>query len=483
MGRLSGLSATLFACVTACGDDGVHHLPDGPAAIDGSVDAPVVPPADTTVTTLALCCDVAQGTPIAAVPVFVVKPDGTLGTGGMTGADGKLTLHGVVPGSAITAVYPETINHDTYLSSMLAVKPGDNLTFGDGYYTISAGGTAGAMTVSVAPLVDAAHYYIETACGGTTYDVPVPAVPVTANIDISVPQYDYCQTATTPLSVIATDTNGTVIDSAYFPTAAFTNGAVVTVSTWTANTANNFTTSISGLIPEVTNTYLGAYAVSPTGQQGAAGYQPIISGAASRTVTVPTTLPRTYGYAQLDRNNLGHQFAYKAGAGTATTIALTEPTLPWLDATNSSPDYNVLLNPVIGKASWLQTDGSYDAAVLHVQWNRTDVSSTTHTYHWTLIVPPGQTELDFGHVPTELASYVPTSTDQLQQHGVRLIDLSSAANYDALRQLPEWQMVDPDLAVTRGDQPAADYSGGEGACCGGPVLKRGKPAKHATLHR
>ena len=447
--RLSGVSATLFACVTACGSDPVHHLPDGPMPIDGVPGTDATVAGDVTVTTLARCCTVTPGTAVAAVPVVLVQPGATVATTGMTGTDGKLTLHNVLPGAAITVVYPEDAGLNTYLATTLGVKPGDHLTYGDSYYAAPTTGTAGTMTVNLPTLANATSYSVNTPCGGASATAPTTSFVIT--------QYTYCQTATGEISAIAYDSTGAIIGSADLPAATFANDAIVDVPAWTTNTAKNVTTSISGLAADV-SVQLASFAVTDpiNPQYGSSTYPTAVAGAASFTTTLPGAFARTYGYAELYRPNLDHQFSLKAGTPTATSFALTPPVLPWLDSSH------LTLNQTIGKASWLQTDGTYDAAVVRIGWYHLDVAQAAHYFYWNVIVPPGLTELDFHTGAAALSGYVPTSTDSITQQTVKLIDLSTAASYDELRGVPEWQCVHPDGAVEAGEVPAADYSGGEG---------------------
>jgi hypothetical protein len=471
MRRFAGISASLFACVAGCGDDGKHHqAADGPLAIDartidGAVDGAVDanPAGDVTVSTRARCCTVAPGTPVAAVSIVVVQPDGTLGVGGVTNASGTLTLHGVLPGASITAIYPPDVNQDIAIATTIGVKPGDHLTYGDGYYTIPTTGTAGTMTVNVPVLAAATSYGVYTPCGYFSNAAGTWSTTVT--------QSATCQVPTGAMAAVAYDGTGAIIASAYLPAANFANDAVVDLPAWTTNTAGNVTTSVSGLLADVNSVQLASYAVLDVNiQLGQSTYPTLAGGAASYAVTLPSALPRTYGYGEFYRPSLDHQFSLKAAAVGGTTVTLTPPTVPWLTS-------GVLtFDAALGTASWQQTAGTYDAAVLRIGWSRPDMATppVTHFYNWNVIVPPGVTSFDFGHVPAALAGYVPIATDAVASTNVKLIDLSTTTGYDALRQIPEWQCVHPDGAVEAGDVPAADYSGGEGYA-GGIATRHAPP--------
>lgn len=77
MRRFASIASGLFACVTACGDDGVHHLPDAPVVDDAGIDAP--PSGTVTITANVRCCDVPPGTAESGVRVIVTGPDNAVG--------------------------------------------------------------------------------------------------------------------------------------------------------------------------------------------------------------------------------------------------------------------------------------------------------------------------------------------------------------------------------------------------------------------
>ena len=113
------------------------------------------------------------------------------------------------------------------------------------------------------------------------------------------------------------------------------------------------------------------------------------------------------------------------------------------------------------RAVWFETAGDYDAAVLYLDWYRSDGKSS-HYFDWTIIIPPKVGELRFPSPPPELEAFLPTAMDQVDSE-LTLVDLSSATSYDATRALPMWRITDPQSAVSYGDEPSAGIAtDGEG---------------------
>jgi hypothetical protein len=447
----------VLVCVgvwAACGDNNTRHIDDA-RAVDAPADGTIGPQSgDITVTTLVRCCTVAAGTPQMGVMVVAVQPDGTVADHGLTDAQGTLVLHGVDAGAVVTVVYPEDAAFNTHVASMFAVTPGDSLTFGDAHFLGNTGGSDGIVTANVPAFAGAVSYYAYSPCAGGTASAPDTAIPIS--------QLAACQTPTAPIVAVAYDDSFDLLASSYVAAADGTPGAIDDMGAWTANAQQNVTASITGLPPETVFVALEGEAVYPSHLFGASVGAPISAGTASAQMTLPITAPRTFGHARIERTGeFGDHHAYVAGAGTATMLPLTPPALPWVGG--------LVVNGTIGKAVWLQTAGSYDAAVLAIAWSHIDASETVHLYDWNVILPPGITALDFGAPPAELAPYMPGSADSTFAQ-LQLVDLASAADYDALRGVLDWQIEHPEDAVLQGDQASASNAQSF-ASPGGPALR------------
>jgi hypothetical protein len=441
MRRFASIASGLFACVTGCGDDGVHHLADAPPPDDTGIDAPASGTAN--ITTNVRCCTVVAGTPQAGVRIVVVRRDHSVGAMAMTDAQGKASV-AVQTGDSVTAIYPEDADDSTDLTTILGVKPGDNLTFGEANYVVGAAGTTGQINLSWPPVANAYYHYIYTPCGYYY----AGGSDVSTTIDV----YPYCQTPTAPIVFVAYNSNGAIIASSYLPAAPFTPGTLPPI-TWTALAAPNYALSVSGLDAAVDRVYFRASGAYPGQLEVTTGEtSDITAGGATSNLTVPASAARTYGSMELERNGTnGRQRYFQA---QATAVAFTSP-MPWLNGAAYSPGD--------GQAVWLQTAGTYDAATIRFDWYRDD-SKQSHYFNWNLIIPPGTTALDLGKPPVELAPYLPTSTDNVDAELV-LIDLASAASYDDLRSVPESTVMDPEGAIRSGTITGvgmSGYDGGEG---------------------
>ncbi len=442
MRRFASIASGLFACVTGCGDDGVHHLPDAPAADDAGIDAPVA--GTVNITTNVRCCDLAPGTAQAGVRVIVTGRNNAVGATAMTDAQGKASV-AVHAGDSVTAVYPEDVpNLRTRLTTIAGVKPGDNLTFGDAYWVPPATGVDGQLNVSWPAVTGANYYEVYTPCGSYF----AGSATTTATIPLSA----YCQTATAPIVFVAHDNNGLIVATSYLPAAPFTPGTLPAI-TWTPVTPS-YAVSVSGLDAAINQVYLSSGVTFPSQITIANGdYPTITAGAGTLSFAIPAGAQRAYGSMDLRRNGTrGRQTYMKAGAASA---AFAAPTMPWLTGLAASPG-DV-------QAVWLQTAGTYDAATLRFNWSHS-VAVETHYFDWNVILPPGVTSLNIGTPPAELAPYLPATTDDLGSDLV-LVDLASATGYDALRALPEGRIMNPEAAVRAGDETAASVSsfdGGEG---------------------
>lgn len=403
------------------------------------------------VTTMVRCCDVAANTPQAGVLVVAVNADGMLAGTATTDAQGQATLT-IAEGAYVTAIYPEDVNNENYIVTYAGVKPNDNLTFGDGYYTPNQtiNGTAGNLTLNWSAVTGATQYQVYHPC--ESYGRYVGSV-----LTYQVPLYTYCQTATAPIAVLALDANYNPVASRYLPAANYAPAGTIDIAAndWVMQAIDNLTTSISGLPAAVYEADFDVMARYDGFSYNESDYMTPKSGSASATFTTPSTALSATVQARLYRNNYARQEHYKGGA---SPVVFAPPTLPWISG--------VIFDLEALQAIWLQTAGTYDASYLDLDWRRTEPKGPDHYYYWRVILPPGVTTFSVGTPPTELAPYVPTATDESLDAELTLVDLSSAASYDAARALPEWRLAQPDQAVMAGEEPSAGitryFDGGEG---------------------
>jgi hypothetical protein len=444
MSRFTAVASSLFAVAAGCGDDG-HFIPpdagdDAPPMVDAR------PSGAVTVTTMVRCCTVTPGTPQAGVTVAVAQPDGTLGETGVTDAAGQVSFANVQLGASITAIYPEDAYGTTDISTIAGVKPGDTLTFGENYYQpdIADAAPTGSVTFNYPH----SYYY---------YQVYGPCSVVGSHsASASLSRRPGCDPATAAITLQAYDNNMNKVATAYLPAADFSGETPVTVESWSPD-RTDFEVSMTGMTPPMS---VGFEVVAPYPNARLYNYADVgepTNGTASTMLTAPTTAPAIKTFAYVERGRLeGDQRVYVSGTSPVTFAA---PTLPWLSA--------AIVNVKTGKAGWYQTEGTADGAVFHLEWNRwDDAAETSHYYRWNLVLPPGVTELELESPVPALAAVLPEIVDDVYAPEVRLIDLSSTADYDAFRQLPEWRMTDVPSSILAGHEAMASESisadGGEG---------------------
>ncbi len=378
-----------------------------------------------------------EGTPQAFVRVLVVQPDGTPGDEALTDEQGNATVHGVLPGAAISAAYPER-NFSTHVTSILGVAPGDHLAFGDNYDPVPDPQEAGSMAVTVPPFPGATVYESDACSRSNGW--PHPGT-------LSVLLSTGCVDATGPILVMARDPDGGVLASGYFSSALLVPNTTLQLPAWTPNAS--VTTSISGLSSEIVTLQLDNFAVyDPAMWFGFSSAWSRDQSTAMMIDSLPATARRIVGKAQLGRDDdLGAHDTFRAVPGTATELMLAAPALPWVS--------RIATDLATGRVTWVQTAGSYDAAVATLSWSHLETTGIEHDHTWTVIAPPAMTSLDFAPA---LAVTVPMVGDHLSGALVELVDIPTVPSYDALRGLPEWQIVNPGGAVFVGDLAGADVA-------------------------
>ena len=430
---LAPASLVAALCLLGCGDDA--------ASADGSM-GPVS--GDVSVTTYVRQGAFAPGTPVGAVTIDVVQADGTGAQTALTDPDGHVTLHHVRPDAIVSATYPPAQQALT-VTSFTGVQPGDQLTFGDGYFKSDTSSDF-VITVGLADFPGAQGYEADTSCG-TNFGVFVPEVTVPLG---------GCWTRSGPLVLLVFGTSG-LAGSRFLPSIPYVSGTIVDPGPWVANGRGNFAMSITGLDHMVP---IGLDATASYGDQLQLLSFPDSSTAATASITMPVTAPRIVGHARLDRttdsgsfpdSRFGFADVYRSISGTATSLELSAPTVPFVGGG--------VYNPTLQRAAWLQGDGGYDGATLTLDWTLTNSAPNFSNVHWLVVVPPGQTDLDLAMHPPGLAHYLPTAMDTPSVM-VRLIDYDDVSGYDAFRALPEWQLA-PDRGMDNLAVEYGDRSGGQ----------------------
>ena len=436
--RCTALASCVFTAA-ACGK--VNTFTDAGTADASQIDALAEVDArnegTVTVTTHPRCCTGSDTDLVPDIPVFVVQPDGTLGDSGVTDQNGEIVLENVQQGAAVTAVYDVGGTQTDYrITTVVGVKPGDSLVFGD-RFDAQPSGTQTTWTVQWTP---ANAYPISNAyygpCGGTinyTFGTPFSSS--------TFPQWDSCQTTTADLIYV-------VGNYYYDPTgykllrgAAFADNQTTNFGA-TDSVPGTFSFDFTGLPPGITemninvHSYLGDVALPDVGV-----YQQVTSDSVSGTTKV-IPIDGVMAQARFYRGgNLGTHTWFDRGPADLSAFSGSPPDIPWISGTYVSGATHT--------AGWMQVGTNpYDAAVARFHWER-DLPALVEggeggdiEFDWTVLLPPGVNAYAWDDVPTELEPWVPGDFDDVRTF-VQLYDVESIDGYDAVRALPESTFANP----------------------------------------
>jgi hypothetical protein len=444
----------LFTVLSACGDDGgARKLADAPPAPDDA--QPDAPPAATTVNITAYARyfeQLAAMTPREGARVFALDPANNVVATAMTGPDGRTSVE-LPNGGSVTIAYPDTADGPQYyrswVTTYVGVKPGDNLIVGDSFSeNLTAGASVGTETVQWPALANATSYRLYVPCDRYGYFTP-PTVMTTIDL--------YANCATTGPLVLVGYQAGNVIGSIYKASASHAADATHDLAEqgWTTQAdAPNFISVLTGLPADADVRWLGAYGnYGPWSTDQVTTDIPVDNGMASAMSSVSNTAPRKTAVARVART-AGNGRQFFATTGTSP-VSIAAGSLPMFD---EFPAVDIKAR----KVTWPMPVGTYDHTILQFQWSYL-VGDDTHRLTWNVILPPGVTELDAATVPAALQQFVPPATE-FNLVNVRVVDLASAASYDAARSLPEWQLSYPIESVHTGAHAGAAYAdGGEGS--------------------
>lgn len=447
--------------LTACGDDGVHHLADAPPQQrDASVDAPPVPEP----VTLAL---VSAGAPVAGATVWFQADDATeiaTTTTDASGVASALMPHGGYVTTVDPFPLPADVIADGYhrVNTFTGVKPGDHLVLTDpNPVTAPAPPT---FTITLPVDATAAYYDIYTDCGANVnsiYDPPVTAKRAPAAAAVAGPSATfslYGCTATTATFVVVTEDASTFAASHFFvaPNVAIDQPTVdLTASTYAPVDAATFhLKNLPDLFggANVDVDYLGTAGLFATSWSDTRGYGTATGGAAD--VTLPV-LPAATGLrverAELASNFGLHQLvrwgaAADADGGSTWDLA----GLPLVDFST-----NPTFDPATNMATWTAgtTGATPDAYYARFRVDRyvQDGSGnvTTNAYwDWSIVGPYTGAAIAPPALTGAAADYNVTSTDSVFVNDIVLgklpggydlvrahaFDLLGAGNFAALAQ-------------------------------------------------
>lgn len=404
--RLPTLALSLVAA-TACGK--VTKLADGNPGDGGNADASNQP-GIVKVTVL----DPGQtGTPFAGVPVVFIDTDNTV-TRVTSDTNGKAqaTVH---PGASVSAV--EQVSSTSYnIFSVLAVKPGDDITLGFVNQNTTEVGTY-SISFSSDPNGPNNGYTFYGPCGsddGTANHVLHFQPDCVPSGTFSV--YGIETNPSTGAVVASTDKNGLV----------YSNGGSAFLSGWVPPV--NFQANYSDIPSFVTNVgltrssgyYSNGYQVSAP-SMSPSGTTLVLS------LVGPSATLDAFAQSIFGRNDTGaQQEVVQKIAGNAATYSLDvgQKTIPWLGALVIDPSTESITLPVDGTAP-------VDGFITEFSYNRT-VNTTTTNYRWDLIAPKAG-DITLPAIPIDAGDVMPKATDSLNNPIGILVESDQLNGYDDLR--------------------------------------------------
>lgn len=371
----------------------------------------------------------ASGAAQSGVDVVAVQHDGTTIDGtAQSGADGRASLQ-VHAGGSVTAIYHHAVDAGADLVTYFGVQPGDMITFGQRFGSTQTA-SLGAMTFSY-PSLSGASYQVFGPCGSGTAGG--------TQLSIVLTEQPSCHVDPMDIVFIATNSAGDVIGYNYL-NVAFHAGTTVPITTWA--TPKTAMLSITGLPPEVgvVNAVLGN-----VGNVDQPMFQFLVRGQAtggafSSSFPWAATAVRTVAQLSVarDGNFQPIQLLDILKPDATTWTVASAPLPPWLQTSVVSTVDRT------GSISMSGT-GRYDAAVVHIEWQHL-VAGAVIVSRWTFVLPPGMMTFAFPALPSELAAVLPPPADQYTTEA-HLIQIPSLAGYDALRAIPEADLMCPDTLV------------------------------------
>lgn len=391
----------LVAGLVACGSVKDNHIPDA-SNPDASIDGP--PHGVVTVTVLDPS---GSGALSVGVPVVFIAADGSTVSHPVTGSDGKASGD-VGPGASVVVV------EGTQMIEIIDVKPGDNLTVG---FVNQDSTVAGTVTVSFPLFANATSYDVYGPCGqvnGTTS-------PIVLTIRNS------CKQSTMELQVHAFGASG-FLGYIANPNVPFVPGGSATITGpylgFTGRTA-----SYTNIASNVATVGVTRFAPDNDGPNAGTSGAPA-GGAASFTVTGPTTSTSAFESAITHTANAGQQRIYQTVAGSATTYTLDvgSTLLPWLGIPTVDPATRKV---TVARDTTGTTNDPPDAFFSLIEYQRTAGTMTT-LFQW-LVIGPTAGDFTLPQLPIEVGDVNPKSTDMPLPGIAEIVESDALAGWDAVR--------------------------------------------------
>jgi hypothetical protein len=438
MGRIGTRLFFVSLFLTGCGS-----VKDSGGPVDAAVDVVTVD-ADTsgnaTVVTEAALFGGTIGANVGDIDIISMLPNNTVLEMKKTDSGGNTTIK-VFPGGTVTAVYKHTIDMGADLVTWVGVKPGDTLTFGSRNFSTQGqtNNNLGTQNYTWVAQAGVTQYIIASSSNAAGFGA---AATSGGMAEFSINHRD-------PMDVLFIGGDNTGVTHFTFRSnQAFSTITPITIGGWSV--APNVTVNITGLPPEITNlggnwatvldgfseqAFFGGFNGNPTG------------GAFTGMFKFHTTGDRTLGRVQMSRTGgfQSMQVVDQFSAGTTTQTVAAPMLTPWLQG-------SVAASSALRMASWFMVPDAtsvHDGVVLRAQWNHV-VSATNNFHQWHIIMPPNTQSVVFPKLPAQFNDNQPAAVDSMSVQ-VKLFDISTVSNYDALRALPSRNIMCTDCALRGGD--------------------------------
>lgn len=444
MRELTGL-ALLAAAAMGCGE--VVGPPvggdDDPVDVDAQpIDAEPIDADLTGTLTVTTRNHVRGGTAdalIEGVQLVALRPDDSVSGTATTSAAGTAELD-VWPGGSVTAIYPHTVDQGADLVTYVGVEPGDHLQLGRRVPPESNGTQIGSMTVSFSAPAGPTHFYVFAPCG--TWSSSTSPITFYA--------YDGCHRSSMDLLVLGYNSG----------TSNYTHYTYANNVTWTTggnvafgglSTMTNATLSANGLPPEATYVDMYLYQVVDGDRLGFNTY----GGGALTGNAFTAARPWAFGGDRL----VGRTYIGRSGNYHSIQVHDSIPSIGQPQYTVANP----MLPPWNGgwiassearRVEWIAVGGSaHDATVIRLRWSRANSIAhggpTQSEFQWYIVLPPGMMSFELPALPSNLESYLPRPEEYIDP-AVAHLEYPAIPDYDALRDMPEKDVVCGECAVNEG---------------------------------
>ena len=409
---MRSLLGLLVVLGTACGDDGVGKLPDGPPEIDApNIDASLVGTVTLTITS--------DTTPVPNVKVYFQNADSSLVALAMTDANGVASAT-MLAGGYVTAIDPFAnvpvplgIAAPTDLRTFAGVKPGDQLQLRERVNLPVVN-----ITIGVLRDINATNYFLYTNCG--TYDISFTGGSGTPGGPL---QLVGCG-ATTDFVLEARDGTGIAINSILKAGVVLAEGGTIDFTADTYVATEDVTWSYSNVPAGIGSLNVRAFLASSLGPVVDTQTSALVNNSAATTTLKRPVIAGALGI-NITTSSGGafgsHTVAEWAPSTAAYSLDMSTLLLPEY---NASPTFDAATHTI----SWTAAAGGTqpDFARISAQF-----SSNTVAWNWDVAAPHTTASVALPVLPAPDDQFNPAAADPANVSDV--LTAKVPGGYDAIR--------------------------------------------------